>query len=241
MFEDALIESGNKIPTKLRYWVIATLLLNSTVVAGMILFPMLYPNALPRTAMTAKLITPLPSVPRSSSTPRVQVQRSVKATPTFDPMTTPTKIPTKIEIVKDDPPQQPIVAGMGTDMNSHSNAAGLIMSSTGSGVVPVPVVKVEPPKGPQRISSGVMTGQIITKTTPIYPPIARAAGVRGAVVLHAIISKAGTIEDLTVVSGPEMLRNAAMEAVRSWRYRPYLLSGVPTEVDTTVTVNFIRS
>ena len=59
-----------------------------------------------------------------------------------------------------------------------------------------------------------------------------------AVVLHAIISKTGTIESLQVVSGPEMLRASALEAVRQWRYKPYLLNGEPTEVDTAITVNF---
>jgi protein TonB len=58
------------------------------------------------------------------------------------------------------------------------------------------------------------------------------------VVLHALISKTGTIDNLSVVSGPEMLRAAALDAVRTWRYKPYLLNGEPTEVDTTVTVNF---
>jgi len=242
MFEDALVESGNKIPTKIRYWAMAALLLNTSVVTGMILFPLLYPDKLPKTAMMAMLITPLPPVPASSSPPRVQVERSVKTAPTFDRMAAPKQIPTKIEIVKEDPPPPLGVVGMGMDANSHGNVPGLIVGATGPGAAPVPVVvKVEPPKGPQRVSSGVMIGQLLTKTTPTYPPIARAAGVSGAVVLHATISKAGTIEELTVISGPEMLRAAAMAAVKSWRYRPYLLSGVPTEVDTTVTVNFIRS
>jgi protein TonB len=72
----------------------------------------------------------------------------------------------------------------------------------------------------------------------VYPPIAKAAHVQGAVILHAIISKQGTIENLQVVSGPPMLTGSAMDAVRRWRYKPYLLNGEPTEVDTTITVNF---
>ncbi|WP_348270840.1 energy transducer TonB [Terriglobus roseus] len=83
-----------------------------------------------------------------------------------------------------------------------------------------------------------MAGQIVTKTTPVYPPIAKAAHVSGAVVLHAVISKTGAIESLSVVSGLEMLRASAVAAVRAWRYRPYLLNGEPTEVETTITVNF---
>ncbi len=96
----------------------------------------------------------------------------------------------------------------------------------------------EKPKGPTRVSAGVVAGLILSKTTPVYPPIAKAAHVSGTVVLHALISKTGTIDNLTVVSGPEMLRAAALDAVRQWRYKPYLLNGEPTEVDTTVTVNF---
>jgi protein TonB len=83
-----------------------------------------------------------------------------------------------------------------------------------------------------------MAGQVITKTQPVYPPIAKAAHVSGSVILHAIISKTGSVEQLSVVSGPEMLRANAIAAVQTWKYKPYMLNGEPTEVDTTITVNF---
>jgi protein TonB len=83
-----------------------------------------------------------------------------------------------------------------------------------------------------------MAGQIVSKTAPVYPAIARAAHVSGVVVLHAVISKTGAIESLSVVSGPEMLRASAVAAVQAWKYKPYLLNGDPTEVETTITVNF---
>ena len=79
---------------------------------------------------------------------------------------------------------------------------------------------------------------LISPIRPVYPAIARAAHVEGTVVVEAIISRAGTIESLHVVSGPVMLQNAALEAIREARYRPYLLNGEPTEVQTTITVNF---
>ena len=78
----------------------------------------------------------------------------------------------------------------------------------------------------------------ISRPDPVYPAIARAAHVQGAVILHAIISKQGTIEDLQVVSGPPMLTRAAVDAVMRWRYKPYLLNGDPVEVETSITVNF---
>ncbi len=91
---------------------------------------------------------------------------------------------------------------------------------------------------PITISSGVATGMLIQKTPPIYPTIAKAARVSGTVELQATISKAGTIKDLHIVSGPAMLRQPALDAVRTWRYKPYKLNNDPVEVETTVNVVF---
>jgi protein TonB len=79
---------------------------------------------------------------------------------------------------------------------------------------------------------------LLDKVTPQYPAIAKAARIQGTVVLQATISKSGGIENLRVISGPPMLQQAAMDAVRSWRYKPYLLNGDPVEVETTVNVVF---
>lgn len=89
-----------------------------------------------------------------------------------------------------------------------------------------------------RISGGVMAGQLLTSVPPVYPQAARDAHVSGSVVMHAIISSEGAVRDLTVVSGPEMLRDAAMDAVKQWTYKPFVLNGRTTDVDTTITVNF---
>jgi protein TonB len=88
------------------------------------------------------------------------------------------------------------------------------------------------------ISAGVAIGMLLQKTAPVYPPIAKAARVSGTVVLQAKISKTGLIEDLHVVNGPAMLQQAAIDAVKTWRYRPYLLNNDPVEVETTVNVIF---
>jgi protein TonB len=83
-----------------------------------------------------------------------------------------------------------------------------------------------------------MAGNLMDKVIPQYPAIAKAARIQGIVVLQAAISNAGTIENLRVISGPPMLRQAALDAVRIWRYKPYLLNGEPVEVETTVNVVF---
>jgi protein TonB len=100
-----------------------------------------------------------------------------------------------------------------------------------------PAVKVVSSR-PFAISSGVATGMLIRQTQPVYPTIAKAARVSGTVVLHATITKNGTIKDLQVVSGSPMLQQAAIDAVRTWRYKPYELSNQPVEVDTTISVVF---
>jgi protein TonB len=88
------------------------------------------------------------------------------------------------------------------------------------------------------ISEGVSAGLLIAPIRPIYPAIARAAGVSGKVIVEAVISKNGTIESLHVVSGPEMLKSAAIDAIRAARYQPFRLNGEPVEIQTTITVNF---
>jgi TonB family protein len=91
---------------------------------------------------------------------------------------------------------------------------------------------------PMRVSAGVMAGQVLSRVNPIYPPDAKAAHLEGAVVLHAVISKTGEVRDLYVVSGPDELQASALDAIGQWIYKPYLLNGQPTEVETTITVNY---
>jgi TonB family protein len=91
---------------------------------------------------------------------------------------------------------------------------------------------------PMSVSAAVMQGQAIARPQPVYPPAAKAAHVQGIVVLHAMISKEGTVEALQVVSGPTLLRSSALDAVRQWTYKPYLLNGEPQEVETTINVNY---
>jgi TonB family protein len=118
--------------------------------------------------------------------------------------------------------------------------AGLGSGLPSVGVLPgqKQIIVNAPPIGAVRISAGVAAGLLIQKTRPLYPAIAKAAHVGGTVELQAKISKTGTIQDVHVVSGPVMLRPAALDAVRSWRYRPYKLNNEPIEVETTISVIF---
>jgi protein TonB len=99
------------------------------------------------------------------------------------------------------------------------------------------VPKLAPPQR-IRISQGVTRGLLVHRVEPSYPPLARAARIQGEVVLSAVISINGDIQNLQLVSGHPMLVPAAITAVRQWRYKPYLLNGQPVEVETTITVIF---
>lgn len=147
-------------------------------------------------------------------------------------LTAPTKIPKTIKMISSEAAPAAVgVAGMGEGMG------GSTMGSIMSGISAGPVVKAAVVKK-MAVSSGVMQGNLLTKTTPTYPAIAKAARISGTVVLQATISKSGSIENLHVVSGPPMLQQSAMDAVRTWKYKPYLLNGDPVEVETQVNVVF---
>ncbi len=88
------------------------------------------------------------------------------------------------------------------------------------------------------LTSSLIAGNLLEKTLPQYPAIAKAARIQGIVVLQATISKGGSIQSLRVISGPPMLQQAAMDGVRFWRYKPHLLNGEPVEVETTINVVF---
>jgi periplasmic protein TonB len=79
---------------------------------------------------------------------------------------------------------------------------------------------------------------LIHRVNPVYPPTAKRAHVQGTVVLHAIIGKDGKVNQLAYVSGPAMLLSATMNAVRQWKYKPFLVNGEPVEVDTIIVFTF---
>lgn len=156
----------------------------------------------------------------------------VQSTMMHDQLFAPTRIPqdAKMRPAGDAPPSAGFGAA-GMEALGGNGAVGNVFNGQEQ-----PRVKAVP--GKVTVSAGVAVGMLVHKTAPVYPPIAKSARVSGTVVLQGTISKTGAMENLRVVSGPSMLRQSALDAVRTWRYRPYLLSNVPTEVETTVNVVF---
>src|SRR5580692_10211082 len=244
MFEDSLIESGGKLKTKRGWTSIVSFGIQIGIIGVMVLIPLIFTEALPKGQMMFLLVAPPPPPPPPPpAAAPVHVVKQVQSDIINGELRTPTKIPKKIlENLKEDeaPPQMAatgVVGGVpgGVPGGSMGGVIGGIINST-----PVAVPKIATPTR-VRVSSGVSTGLLIRKVPPTYPPLARQARIAGTVVLQAEISKTGDIQNLHLISGHPMLAPAAIEAVKQWKYKPYLLNGEPVEVETTVQVNFTLS
>jgi protein TonB len=194
---------------------------------------------LPKLLLMGQLVapTPPPGPPPTVSQP---TQNRAPSNMLGDALLTPARIPSVVANLNetDVPPAPDLSNGPwvpgGTGGPGGRNA---LTSLLGSGLTPVP-----PPPAPVVVPTRVshmMEGNLIHRVQPDYPVLARQARIQGAVVLRAIISREGRIENLQMLSGHPMLVPAAMDAVRQWRYRPYYLNDQPVEVETQVTVNFV--
>jgi protein TonB len=232
MFEDALMESAGKIRTHRTWTSSVAAICNGSIACLLVLLPLLHPASLPRQTLSMLLASPappaspLPHIPHAAGS-------AIHAAAFVNPFTPPRIIPDHITTADHQPP--PADAGLGPLVRDSGGSLRGLPDSIGRAAPPQ--VRVSPAKK-LAISSGVMAGNRLSGADPQYPAIARAARVQGTVVLAATISRSGTIENLRVISGPPMLAPAATEAVRTWRYRPYLLNGEPVEVETTVNVIF---
>src|SRR6267143_1583552 len=237
MFEDSLIESGNKLKTKRLGTTILSFLLQVGLICILILIPLIYTDALPKGNLMTFLVAPPPPPPPppppAAAVKVVKIQSEV----INGQLRTPTKIPSKVQMIKEEEAPPDMGAGVpgGVPGGIPGGSMGGVLSSANAAIP-----KVATPQR-VRVSTGVATGLLIKKVTPNYPQLAKQARIQGTVVLQAEISKDGTIQNLQLISGHPMLAPAAIEAVRQWRYKPYLLNGEPVAVETTVQVNFSLS
>ncbi|HEY2468593.1 MAG TPA: TonB family protein [Terracidiphilus sp.] len=234
MFEDSTFESTGRIKTRSRRWMFATFALNGAILATLILIPLIYPNALPSHMLPSLIVAPEAPKPEPPPQP-VHVQPARPHFSDFDAgrLIAPPTIPHVINTPS--APEPAFQNNIATDTG--------IGGPNGQGTNPFghgqPVTVVHPPAPATiRLPSRLVEGNIIFKSIPLYPIIAKTAHIEGTVELQATISKTGTIENLRVMSGHPMLQQAAIDAVKTWRYRPYLLNQQPVEVETTVDVIF---
>ncbi|MGA8868614.1 MAG: energy transducer TonB [Candidatus Sulfotelmatobacter sp.] len=244
MFEDSLLESGGRLKTKRGRTTFLAFLLEVGLVVMLVLVPLIFTEALPKQQLMTFLVAPPPPPPPPPpAAAPVHVVKQIQTDIVNGELRTPTKIPQKVQMIKEDEAPPPVMAASGVVGGVPGGVPGGQMGGVIGGIIsstPVAVPKVATPQR-VRVSQGVSSGLLVRKVQPVYPPLARQARIQGTVLLRAQISKDGSIENLQLISGHPMLAPAAIEAVKQWKYRPYLLNGEPVEVDTEVVVNFTLS
>lgn len=239
MFEGSLFESGGQIQTKRGVTTAVSVLAQSLLLGAAVLMPLLYTEALPSRQMLVDYM-PLPpqGAPPAGRTREAHQRQSVIRSEYEDGrLRQPGRIPTHTTEIHD-----VAAPDIGNALPSDSVPWGTRQGPPGvpDGILngrPAAAPRYEPPAR-VNISQGVTLGHLVLRIEPVYPKLAIAARIQGDVVLHAIIGRDGTIQNLSLVTGHPLLAQAAIDAVRRWRYQPFLLSGQPIEVETEVTVRF---
>ncbi|MFZ0759604.1 MAG: energy transducer TonB [Candidatus Sulfotelmatobacter sp.] len=249
LFADVLLETSSLQRRRRSLAAILSLVFQCSLLGGVLILPLMFTENLPKQQLLSFLVAPPPPPPPpppAASAAAVKVVERAGTDIMDGRLRTPGRIPQKVQMIREDaaPPALSsggVIGGVpgGVPGGQLGGVIGGIISSA-STLASVPKLAPPFPAAPKRIriSQGVTRGSLIQKIEPAYPTLARAARVQGQVVLTAIISKTGEIQDLMLVSGHPMLVPAAVEAVKQWRYRPFLLNGEPVEVETTITVTF---
>ena len=242
MFEDSLIESGGRLRTKRGLFTTVSMIVQFGLLGVMVLIPLLFTEALPKTQLMTFLVAPPPPPPPPPppAAAPVHVVKQVQTDIINGQLRTPTKIPEKVQMIKEEEAPPPMMASGGVVGGVPGGVPGGQMGGVIGGIIsstPVAVPKVAVPQR-VRVSQGVTQGLLIRKVQPAYPPLARQARIQGNVLLEAEISTDGTITNLRLISGHPMLAPAAIDAVKQWRYKPYILNGEPVPVETQITVIF---
>lgn len=234
MFEESMVESLAVPGPETRRWTMAASLILQISLAGILAaLPLLYPEGLSSHIIAPLVFTPPP--------PRVPVSVRQSPSPAENPAQS-TPVPAIEHFA------HPVFSGHGRLSSEDAPPIANTSMNMGDGM---PSFLTEQPSHSLPVSAGpgearprsvrisqLSAGMLLAPIRPVYPAIARAAGVSGQVVVSAIISNTGAIESLQVISGPGLLRQAALEAIQAARYKPFLLNGQPVEVHTTITVSF---
>ncbi len=241
IFHDSLIESGRN--SQRNPWAaVGSLAFPLFFVVTLVVASFYFTDPLPKREILTMLYVP-PAPAAASNVTRLRVPTSTNAS-------TSTSIPNPVRKTQDAPPP-PVATTSGVVGGVPGGVVGGVPGGVVGGVpggvlsevlgstrsVPVLAKTPEPPKR-MRIASRVVAANLIHDVAPVYPPEAGRARIEGTVVLLAVIGRDGTVRDVQVKSGSPLLAQAAMDAVKQWRYRPYFLNGEPVEVDSQITITF---
>jgi len=240
MFEEMVVSSPKGKKTNKSWTVIVSGIVQATFLAVLILIPLIYTEALPKASLATLLVAPPPPPPPPPPPAATQIVKVKPQVHLMDAgkLVAPKAIPKEVKIIKEEAEQPDAMGAMG---GVPGGVPGGQMGGVIGGVIGGVGGAPPPPKPTQqRIRQGgaVQAAMLVNRVQPQYPPLARQTRISGTVRLHAIISKDGSVQQLEVLSGHPLLVQAALDAVRQWKYRPTTLNGEPVEVDTTIDVIF---
>jgi protein TonB len=233
IFHESLIASG-KSRRRNPWATVGALGFQLFLLLALVVIPLFHTDPLPKRQMLTMLYAP----PAAAS----NATRLRAPTPTYT--STSIGIPAPIRRTEEAPPP-PVDTTGGVVGGVPGGVVGGVPGGELSEVVgsarSVPVLAKMPEPAPVkriRVASRVAEANLIHDVAPQYPPEAGRARIEGAVVLMAVIGKDGSVQDVRVESGLPILAQAAIDAVRQWRYKPYMIDGEPVEVDSRITINF---
>jgi periplasmic protein TonB len=241
MFEQTFVHTGGatRKPLSMAVSLTTQLLLTAVVVA----VPLLKTAEIAWKPPVVVFAFPLPPRPRPVELPPTSGTQIVKVKPVFDlRLTAPAHIPSKVSMVVD----EVAAPAFNTGAFPSGNREQVILSGDPiAKILPPAPVRAAPSAKPAqerlKVGGDVQKAMILHQRVPVYPAIALTARISGTVILAAIISKNGSVQKLQLISGPPLLADAAISAVREWTYKPTLLNGEPVEVITEITVSFTLS
>jgi periplasmic protein TonB len=250
MFEDVFVD--NKATTRKPWTVFVSFLFQCCLIGILILIPLIYTEALPKQQLMGFLMAPPPPPPPPpppAAMPTVAVKPMVREIEDGR-LIAPKVIPKNIAMIKEDELPPPSAGAVGVVGGIPGGVPGGQIGGVIGGIVSATPVATPPPpppppkaEAPKRIRVGgqVQQAMLVSQPRPLYPPLAKQARIQGVVRLEAVISKTGTIDQLKVITGHPLLVQAALDAVKQWRYKPTFLNNEPVEVATTIDVNFTLS
>jgi periplasmic protein TonB len=233
LFQDTLLESAGKSRSGNAWAAVGSLAVQLVFLVALLVIPLFHTETLPKRQTLTMLFVPPPAAASGVTTFRVP-------TPTHTSKSI--SIPAAMHMTHETPPPSVDTTGGvvgGVPGGLVGGVPGGVLTAVLNGTHSVPVLaKTSPTPKRMRIASRVAEANLIHDVAPTYPPEAGRARIEGTVVLLAVIAKNGTVQDVRVESGLPVLAEAAIDAVKQWRYKPYLLNGEPIEVVSQITINF---
>jgi periplasmic protein TonB len=242
LFKSALIEKNQMSAGSRTAEVVISVLLHVVVILTPILLSLFYTDTINLKQFTATLlVAPPPPPPPPAAAPVVKVMPVHRVFMNQGKLIAPRYVPQQIAQIKEAPLEADMSGAAGGVPGGVPGGqmggviGGMIGGVLGKGIVPVAPIN---PRKPIRIGGHIRAPKPVFQPAPVYPVIARQARVAGVVVVDAILDEQGNVVEMKIVSGPPLLYQAAMDALKQWRYEPTYLNDTPISVQMIVNVMF---